>query len=376
MRGVFNDFASEINRSIGFYSSINRTAKIRKVIGLGNGFKLRVPKVPSAELEPRDRTARGVREDGRRRGEVPPQFQDNLASFAVAYGLGVQGLDRANWGRTCCLRRSSAVRLVRAKKPWALAASALVMSASRRCSPSVITGCWPRSSTLISRTPSIRPTASAVKSTHSRPHSRRPRDFQTKVDEGSALIVDPQRSGPLALFLKTMSSYFPDRSGTTSSIRRPGGSGRRSRSCGSTSTRSSPCGGPTSKRSGSMSSTRSTSGSMHPYDVANPPPARVGWVRCVCHHYNPYPTTSRSGGSPRTRSGRIRARTSSSPRRCSRPSTNLHSASSASITSPWRGWCMTARGPAKKEVKTTTWPATLSRYSPELRGWVRAWVVV
>ena len=40
MRGVFNDFASEINRSIGFYSSVNRTAKISKVIGLGNGFKI------------------------------------------------------------------------------------------------------------------------------------------------------------------------------------------------------------------------------------------------------------------------------------------------------------------------------------------------
>src|SRR4051794_23412007 len=40
MRGVFNDFASEVNRSIGFYSSINRTAKIRKIIGMGNGFKL------------------------------------------------------------------------------------------------------------------------------------------------------------------------------------------------------------------------------------------------------------------------------------------------------------------------------------------------
>ena len=40
MRGVFNDFASEVNRSIGFYSSVNRTAKIVKVVGLGNGFKL------------------------------------------------------------------------------------------------------------------------------------------------------------------------------------------------------------------------------------------------------------------------------------------------------------------------------------------------
>src|SRR6185437_15694983 len=40
MRGVFNDFASEINRSIGFYGSVNRNAKISKVVGLGNGFKL------------------------------------------------------------------------------------------------------------------------------------------------------------------------------------------------------------------------------------------------------------------------------------------------------------------------------------------------
>ena len=38
MRGVFNDFSSEINRSIGFYSSVNRGAKISKIVGLGNGF--------------------------------------------------------------------------------------------------------------------------------------------------------------------------------------------------------------------------------------------------------------------------------------------------------------------------------------------------
>src|SRR5919197_125859 len=36
MRGVFNDFASEVNRSIGFYSSVNRKAKIGKIVGMGN----------------------------------------------------------------------------------------------------------------------------------------------------------------------------------------------------------------------------------------------------------------------------------------------------------------------------------------------------
>src|SRR5262249_37743961 len=40
MRGVFNDYSSEIGRSIGFYSSVNRQAKIVKIVGLGNGFKL------------------------------------------------------------------------------------------------------------------------------------------------------------------------------------------------------------------------------------------------------------------------------------------------------------------------------------------------
>ena len=56
-----------------------------------------------------------------------PQFQDNLASFAVAYGLGVQGLNRGGLGTNLLPPEIERVRLVRAKKPWALAASALIM---------------------------------------------------------------------------------------------------------------------------------------------------------------------------------------------------------------------------------------------------------
>ena len=59
MRGIFNDFSSEVSRSIGFYSSVNRTAKITKVIGLGNGFKLPgTSEVPPAEPHLRGREAR------------------------------------------------------------------------------------------------------------------------------------------------------------------------------------------------------------------------------------------------------------------------------------------------------------------------------
>ena len=40
LRPVFNDYVSEIQRSIGYFSSVNREAKITKIVGAGNGFKL------------------------------------------------------------------------------------------------------------------------------------------------------------------------------------------------------------------------------------------------------------------------------------------------------------------------------------------------
>jgi type IV pilus assembly protein PilM len=128
MRGIFNDFASEINRSIGFYSSVNRTAKISKVIGLGNGFKLPglqkfLQQNLSQDVEKLETFFRMVGEDVK----TAPQFQENLPSFAVAYGLGVQGLDRSGLRTSLLPPEIEQVRLIRAKKPWALAASALLM---------------------------------------------------------------------------------------------------------------------------------------------------------------------------------------------------------------------------------------------------------
>src|SRR3954469_3209569 len=128
MRGVFNDFASEINRSIGFYSSVNRTAKIVKVVGLGNGFKLPglqkfLQQNLNHEVEKLEGFQRMIGDDVK----TAPQFQENLPSFAVPYGLGVQGLDRSGLRTNLLPPEIEQVRLIRAKKPWALAASALLM---------------------------------------------------------------------------------------------------------------------------------------------------------------------------------------------------------------------------------------------------------
>ena len=129
MRGVFNDFASEINRSIGFYSSINRTAKIRKIIGLGNGFKLPgLQKFLQQNLNHEVEPARGLRQAGRRRGQVGPAVPGQPGLVRGGLRPGRAGAGQRGGLRTNLLPPEiERVRLIRAKKPWALAASALIM---------------------------------------------------------------------------------------------------------------------------------------------------------------------------------------------------------------------------------------------------------
>jgi len=128
MRGVFNDFASEVNRSIGFYGSVNRNSKIAKVVGLGNGFKLPglqkfLQQNLNLEVEKLESFVRMAGEDVR----TAPQFQENLPSFGVVYGLALQGLARCPIRTNLLPPEIEQVRIIRAKKPWALAASALLM---------------------------------------------------------------------------------------------------------------------------------------------------------------------------------------------------------------------------------------------------------
>src|SRR5262249_6676504 len=103
-------------------------AKIARLIGLGNGFKL-----PGLQKFLQQNLGQEVEKlDGFKRlvgDEVvgQPVFQDNLMSFAVAYGLGVQGLNKSGLRTNLLPPEIEQVRLIRAKKPWALAASALLM---------------------------------------------------------------------------------------------------------------------------------------------------------------------------------------------------------------------------------------------------------
>lgn len=128
MRGIFGDFASEIQRSIGFYSSVNRQAKIVKIYGLGNGFKL--PGLQKFLQQNINHDVERLDKFERLTGDevvTAPQFQENIASFAVPYGLGLQGLGLGKLKTNLLPPEIEQVRMIRRKKPWALAASVLLM---------------------------------------------------------------------------------------------------------------------------------------------------------------------------------------------------------------------------------------------------------
>ncbi|HTI50391.1 MAG TPA: type IV pilus assembly protein PilM [Planctomycetaceae bacterium] len=128
LRPVFNDYVAEIQRSIGFFSSVNRDAKIGKIVGVGNGFKL-------AGLQ--KFLQQNLQMDVDRIEAFPalagdsvlnaPLFQENLLSFAVPYGLALQGLKITRVHTSLLPPEITTARLIRKKKPWAVATAASLM---------------------------------------------------------------------------------------------------------------------------------------------------------------------------------------------------------------------------------------------------------
>ncbi len=128
MRPVFNDLVTEVQRSISFFQSVDRTAKIGRVIPLGNAMKLRgLQKYLGQSLgyevvelkEYRGLSGAGV--------VGTPAFKDNLLSFGVCYGLALQGLKQASLRTNLIPPEIIKDRLWRAKKPWAVATVAAIL---------------------------------------------------------------------------------------------------------------------------------------------------------------------------------------------------------------------------------------------------------
>jgi type IV pilus assembly protein PilM len=130
MRPVFADLVQEIQRSVGYYTSLHRDTRFTRLVGLGNGFRMPgLQKFLEQNLNisvARVDTFNNLHTTG---SVNAPQFTENALSFAVAYGLGAQGLGSAAVSTNLLPEQILRARLWAKKRFWFGAAAALLLLA-------------------------------------------------------------------------------------------------------------------------------------------------------------------------------------------------------------------------------------------------------
>ncbi len=127
MRPVFADLVQELQRSIGFYSSTHREAKINKVVCVGNAFKLSGLKKYLQQNLGMDveQPSHFSKVSGSSKGEA---LKDEFLSFPVVFGLALQGLDVASVQNNLLPTEMAKQAVWRRKRPaFAAAAACLVL---------------------------------------------------------------------------------------------------------------------------------------------------------------------------------------------------------------------------------------------------------
>jgi type IV pilus assembly protein PilM len=123
MRPVFTEFASELQRSLNYFTGADRTAKIGKVLLLGNATKLRGLT---------DFVAKQLQLDVQRMEKFDhlegpavlgaPAYRENRLAFGTAYGLALQAAAGSFLKTNLLPREITTDRIIESKKPWAVAA--------------------------------------------------------------------------------------------------------------------------------------------------------------------------------------------------------------------------------------------------------------
>jgi type IV pilus assembly protein PilM len=131
MRPVFSDLVTQVHRSLGFYQSLERSRTSgdpKNLVVLGNAAKL--PGLPQYLEKNLDLKVLKPKSFKRLTGASVTEasaFSDNALSFAVCYGLVLQGLGKSNLRTNLLPREIMRQRLIRRKKPWAAAVAATLL---------------------------------------------------------------------------------------------------------------------------------------------------------------------------------------------------------------------------------------------------------
>jgi type IV pilus assembly protein PilM len=123
MRPVFDDFALELQRSLSYFTSTDRTAEIGSVFMLGNAAGLRgLSDFVGKQLQLPVKRFELFRHLDAEKAMQKPLFRENRLAFGTSYGLAVQAAGRAGITTSLLPQRIVVERQIDAKKPWAAAA--------------------------------------------------------------------------------------------------------------------------------------------------------------------------------------------------------------------------------------------------------------
>jgi type IV pilus assembly protein PilM len=137
LRPVLTDIVGEVQRSLGYFTGAHREAHIAYLVGLGSAFRL-----PGLQKYLSEKLGLEVKKPAtfeRLTGDEvtgSPVFVENVLGFPVAYGLAIQGAKiLAKPSETYARLATNLLppeirkeRQIRAKKPWALAAAAMIFA--------------------------------------------------------------------------------------------------------------------------------------------------------------------------------------------------------------------------------------------------------
>lgn len=128
MRPVFNDLVTEVQRSMGFFRSLNKKAEIGSIIMLGNSVRLPgLAQYLSKNLAMDVEILDGFTQLSGEEVTSAPAFKDHLPAFGPVYGLCLQALGKGPIVTSLIPKEVLKERLIRAKKPWAVAAAAALL---------------------------------------------------------------------------------------------------------------------------------------------------------------------------------------------------------------------------------------------------------
>jgi type IV pilus assembly protein PilM len=130
MRQVFGDLLTEVQRSIGYYTSLHRDARIERVVAMGNAFRLAgLSKFLSQNLGVDVARIENLTSLSDAEALSAPLFKENVLSFGVAFGLAIQGLGLASIQTSLLPPEILSAKVMRRKRPYLAVAGAAVIGA-------------------------------------------------------------------------------------------------------------------------------------------------------------------------------------------------------------------------------------------------------